>query len=449
MLLIRIIILFLCTLSLFAEEEGFINDPGPASETVKEAQDEQVSSLPADVTLTLEEAEQMFLKNNLSLLTARYNIDVKKALIIQAGLYPNPNVFFEQNAYNPKTFRYFDFTPHGSTVVQIQQLFLLGGKLSKRVQVARLNAELSEYEFYDLMRSLKYELRRNYFAVHYNKQLLTFYDHSLDALRLTVTFAEKAYEQRAMLLHEVLRLKTLLLQLEKEKVEVYTELKEAEATLRVLLNDPRTKTANLHTKIDDLLLDRVSVDALSKDKALNVALEYRPDLKKAIQNIKLGLAQVELQKAYSYPDVAVGPVFNRANTYIPQYTGFTASISVPLFDRNEGNIEAAEKDVVARRADLEKLHVEITHEIEIIHRRMVEKDKIYGTFKNTFTRDYARLADLMVENYKKRYITIIEFADFFESYRTSMQNMIQLQIERIEAIESMNHAMGYTFLRIQ
>lgn len=79
----------------------------------------------------MKEAEETFLKNNLRLLAAKFEIDVKKAGIIQAKLYANPNISFDQGIFNDRTERYFDTTRNGQTAIQIQQLFLLGGKIEK------------------------------------------------------------------------------------------------------------------------------------------------------------------------------------------------------------------------------------------------------------------------------------------------------------------------------
>ena len=52
------------------------------------------------VRLTLPEAEKMFLDSNLQLLAGRYNVDASKALIIQARLWPNPNLSISHALYS-------------------------------------------------------------------------------------------------------------------------------------------------------------------------------------------------------------------------------------------------------------------------------------------------------------------------------------------------------------
>jgi len=45
-------------------------------------------------------------------------------------------------------------------------------------------------------------------------------------------------------------------------------------------------------------------------------------------------------------------------------------------------------------------------------------------------------------SYERKYITILEFADFFETYRSSVVEMLKLQTDRMEAIESVNYSVG-------
>ncbi|HEV3413378.1 MAG TPA: hypothetical protein VG101_12930, partial [Puia sp.] len=46
-------------------------------------------------------AEKIFLDSNFQLLAQRYNIDVQRALILQAKLWPNPNLSIAQGPIIP------------------------------------------------------------------------------------------------------------------------------------------------------------------------------------------------------------------------------------------------------------------------------------------------------------------------------------------------------------
>ncbi|HNB97684.1 MAG TPA: TolC family protein, partial [Leptospiraceae bacterium] len=366
-------------------------------------------------SLTLKEAEETFLKNNLRLLAAKFEIDVKKAGIIQAKLYANPNISVDQNIFNDNTQRYFDTTRNGQTTLQIQQLFLLGGKIEKRTKVAEINKAISEQQFFDLLRALKFELRSSFFGIHYLRQSIQFYDGSIAALTKTVSSLEKAYEKRAVLQSEMLRLKALLFFLENERTEAVVQVKQKEASLRILLNSPELMNVTFIPKIDSKGLEEVRLTDLKLDKVINDAFENRPDLKIAIQALKLEEANLALQQANAVPDLSFGPMYNRNGTAYPNYWGVTAQLTVPIFDRNQGNIEAAEKAILTRRSELQNQKLQAENEVTIIYNRLLEKDRLYQAFKNRLTEDYTNLAQLMISNYEKRYLTVIEFADFFET----------------------------------
>lgn len=396
------------------------------------------------VRLELAKAEELLWKNNLLLLASKFNIDARKAGIEQAGLYANPNIFVDQSIFAEPTQRYFDFTRSGQTVVQIQQVFLLGGKIDKRIRVAELNAKMSEQEFYDLARALITKLRRTFYFIHYYRDAIAFYDKSLIALDKTVNSAELAYKRRAVLQSEVLRLKALLFFLRKEREDLRIKVLEREADLRVLLNEDTYKSQSVAiVPVLDLdFVEKATIEGLKLDNMLSKAREYRPDLKKAVQALRYEEANLELQHANAIPDLAFGPMYNRGGTAFQNYWGITAQLNIPIFDRNQGNIKAAEKSIQVRKQELKNLILEVENDVSVALATAKAKDDLYKKFRNTYTKDYADLAEDMILSYEKRYISILEFADFFETYRSSIVEMLRLQTDRMEAIEGVNYSVG-------
>src|SRR5947209_206946 len=105
------------------------------------------------VSLTIFQAEQLFLQNNLSLIAQKFNISAQKAFELQAKLYPNPYLDLSQSAYNPQTKKWFEVGEGGEQSAQLSQLIILAHKLNKQVKIAQTNTLLAEYSFYDLIRT--------------------------------------------------------------------------------------------------------------------------------------------------------------------------------------------------------------------------------------------------------------------------------------------------------
>lgn len=393
-------------------------------------------------SVTLRQAEEMFLKNNMQLLAARFNIDAAKAAVYQAELWSNPNIAVEQNVYNKFTKRYFDATKTGNTEIQLQQLILLAGKRDKQIRLAEINSRIAEHTFYDLLRALKYELRTDFFDLFYLQKSLAFYDETIPEVRKTVEATENIYQKRSLLLSEVLRLKSLLFSLESERLGLVNQISDLENGLGVLLHDSTRSATYFIPKIESGLLDDVHIDTLSVENVLRAAFDNRPDYRIADAQVHYEETNLSLQKAMRIPDLTIGGRYSRAGSYIPEYYALTVSIDLPLFNRNQGNVEVSTNTLAADRMLRDHARISIEKDVIAAYRKALDTDSLYRSFDKKFTGQYKTLVDGMTASYEKRNITIIEFTDFYESYRTSMLQMNQLQNNRIDAFEGLNYAAG-------
>src|SRR5580698_9811894 len=60
--------------------------------------------------LTVKQAEELFLKNNLQLIAQRYNIGIAEAQVITAKLFPNPDFSGTTGLYDTDTHKFFDYS---------------------------------------------------------------------------------------------------------------------------------------------------------------------------------------------------------------------------------------------------------------------------------------------------------------------------------------------------
>ncbi|HXX64361.1 MAG TPA: TolC family protein [Bacteroidota bacterium] len=390
--------------------------------------------------IALPDAEERFVRGNLQLLAARLNIDAARAAVLQAQLWSNPNIQIEQNVYNPQTRRYMDFTKEGNTEVQVQQLFLLAGKRDKQVKLAEINTRITEQTLYELLRALRLELRSDFFDLYFLQQSVAFYDESLKILRNTIGSVERIYEKRSILLAEVLRLKALLFSLENERLGLVSQMEEIQGGMRILLRD--STHATYVPQLARAHLDSIRVDTLSLDRLIALAKAQRPDYQMADATVRFEETNLALQRALAIPDVTLGGRYSRNGSYIPDYFAVTVSVDIPIFNRNQGNILVSERTLEVDKANRELVERTLEKEVTVAFRRAVVTDGLYRTFDRKFAAEYQSLVDGMVANYLKRNMTIIEFTDFYESYRTAMLQMNQLQDDRADAFESLYYALG-------
>jgi cobalt-zinc-cadmium efflux system outer membrane protein len=387
-------------------------------------------------------AEQMFLQNNLQLLAARYNLNASRATIIQAELWNNPNISIGQNIYNRETGKYFDITKTGNTDFQIQQLILLAGKRNKQVKLARINSTIAENSFYDLLRTLKTELRTDLYDLYFLQKSLHFYDEAIPSVNKTVNASEKIFENHSILLSEVLRLKSLLLTLETERLSIITQISTLENDLNTLLVDSTGAHFYYLPQLNVELIDSLSVESISLNQALETAYENRPDIKAAELNLKYEETNLTLQNALAIPDITVGGSYSRQGSYIPDYFALTLSVDLPIFNRNQGNIQVSENNIEADKILLNQARHSVIKDVISAYEKAFETDKLYRNLDKKFTTEYEKLASGMISNYENRNMTIIEFTDFYESYRSSALQSIQIQNNKIDSFENLNFTAG-------
>ncbi len=188
--------------------------------------------------LSIRQADSLFLQNNLEILAEKYQIDIAKSIEIQDKLWNNPTFGVEISAYNPSRGA-LDVGRSGQKAFTIQQLITRAGKRNKQVALDMESTRKTEFQFYDLIRTLKFELRQIFFESYYLEQTIALYDNQIGTLNTTVNAFDKEYNRKNISLKEVVRLKALLFELTNERANILFELQENQRDLRTLLSTDR------------------------------------------------------------------------------------------------------------------------------------------------------------------------------------------------------------------
>ena len=396
--------------------------------------------------IALGEAEARMLRANVQLLAQRLAAAETQALVRQAAAWTNPSLGVEQNVYNQFTHRWLDAGPRGNTDIQIQQTFPFPGKRSSQVRMAELNAEAASYETDDLSRALRLALRTGMYDLFFLRRSLAFYDESIAAMGPTVIAMERVYEHRAVLLAELLRLKSLLFSLQKERLGIVGRIAETQETLSILLGDSSAAPRAYDPLIDLHALEAVRLDTVDRENAVAFALAHRADLRKVDAQAALDDVNLSYQKTVPLPDFTFGGHWSRNGGYVPNYFGITLGCELPIFNRNQGNIESAEVVVAADSLQRRGAREKVRREVERALAKAMEADQLFRSFDRSFPEEYRSLVADMVSNYAKRNMSVVEFTDFIESYRSSMRQMNELENDRADALEALNNAAGATFI---
>jgi cobalt-zinc-cadmium efflux system outer membrane protein len=387
--------------------------------------------------LTNRQADSLFLQNNLEILAEKYQIDIAKSIEIQDKLWNNPTFGVEISAYNPSR-GLLDVGRQGQKAFTIQQLITRAGKRNKQVALDIESTKKSEYQFYDLIRTLKFELRQIFFESYFLDQTVALYDNQIGTLNTTVTAFEKEYNRKNISLKEVVRLKALLFQLTNDRADILFELQENQKDLRMLLNTERPiKTMVDSTEIQKYQLNNYTLSALKE-----MALRSRADLKVAQSSTKQAELNYTLQKALAKPDIQLGAVYDQASNYVNNYFGVSASIDLPFFNRNQGNIKAAKSNISYFKTAETAKENSVNNEVDAAVQKVGIAEKTYQSVENQFTDQFQLLSKGIYDNFQKRNITLLEFIDFIETYNESIKEYNRLQADRVKVYEELNFVVG-------
>jgi cobalt-zinc-cadmium efflux system outer membrane protein len=388
--------------------------------------------------LSLNQADSLFLNNNLLLLAQRFRISADQALIQQAKVWSNPNLTAEFNAYNPVKRVGFDVGNTGEKIFSIQQLIYLAGKRSNRIRIAENTAQLTELEFADLLRSLKVELRQRFYAFHFNSFTLQLFNNQLTLLKTIIEALDNQNKKGNVSLKEVLRLKAVYFQLSNDRTELLRELLDEQLALQNLL---RT-TQSVMPVVNDESLTRYDLQKVLQTDLISMALENRPDMKISQRLTEQAQLNYRLQKSMAVPDLTLGAVYDQSGSYINNYTGITVGIDLPVWNRNQGNIRYAKAISESQLQYQEQKTLSIKNEVSNSLKSLQGVEQEYKNVDKNFGSDFDLLNKGFIENFQKRNISLIEFVDFFEAYNDSVRQLNRLRTNRIQAYEELNFIVG-------
>ena len=388
------------------------------------------------LNLTIDSAESIFLRNNFLLLAQKYNIDMAKGLVVQAKLYPNPGFNFATTIYNPIAKKVFPLAGNGEVITGISQLILLAGKRNKQIKIAQANVVLNEYQFFDIIRTLKYTLRTDFYNIYYLQQSAKVYNDEIKALNQIVNAFEQQKGKGYIAEKEVIRIKALLYSFTNEYNDLQNQIYDRQSELRQILQiKPNSYINPLPNNEAIRNLDPLKFQL---NTLLDTAYAHRTDLLIARQNTNINKLNFNYQKALAVPDVTASISYDQQGSFVHNLSMAGFAIDLPFFNRNQGNIKAAKSSIDAAVATQRSVEESVEENVFRALQKALDQDKLLKNIDPKFSTDFDRLMKEILINYQKRNISILEFLDFYDSYKQNVLQINAIQFNRINAFEAIN-----------
>jgi cobalt-zinc-cadmium efflux system outer membrane protein len=342
------------------------------------------------------------LAHNGELAAARQVIGAARGRLRQAGLKANP--MFEASWSQAVT------SPDHNLMVELELPLELGGRRKARVSVAQRELEVREAEVRDYERRLAAEVRGKYAEAVAAAQNLKFSEELLDLLRNS---------------HQLIRARVELgKSAPLEQNLVWVEVNKADA-LRIGF-ESKTEIALLELKMvigmvpDEVL--RLRGDFVSERRlppqaeALRLALESRPDLVALRAAESLADAEGQQARVEGKADASVFANYQRMNfgydvrgfnnagtlvqvTGVFNYATFGVRLTLPIRNKNQGNIEAAVATASAARQRREFAELVVRNEVAAAYVRSERAQAALTVYRDSVRAAAAQNLDVLRRAY--------------------------------------------------
>jgi len=392
------------------------------------------------IKLSLPQAEALFLKHNFELLAANYQIDQAKAEMVTAKLFDNPELEYENLFYNHETGKFLQTSyAYGQFAGSISQLIKLAGKRNKNIKLAQSGAKMAEMEYFDLLRTLKFELRSTFYKAYFHAQSVQVYLEQLKSTQSLITAYEKQLKMGNVALKDVIRIKSLLIGLKAEQTNLLNDLEDDYRDLRLLcgLQPDANFTLTLPETNKNVALTDIPYATL-----LDAAKNNRSDLKLAKASLEYNELNLKLQKAMAIPDVEISLSYDLKGNYPEKYTGLGLKIPIPLFNRNQGEIKKAKIGIDAASTNISRQELLLNNEVFNSYRTALRNEKLYTEIDPDFNTGFAHLIEGLIKNFRERNISLMEFLDLYESYKETILQINNVQLEHLSSRAELNYVTG-------
>lgn len=391
-------------------------------------------------SLTLDQAIGEAVASNLTLIAERYNLSVAEAKIITARLRPNPIFTAEGDHLDLLGTGYSKINQAGPAEYSIRTDFILerGGKREDRIAVAENNSEVVAAQLRNTIRQLVLDVQNAFVDVLQARDNLNLARENLDAFTQIVGVNETRVRAGDLADVELLRTQLAQLQFENSVRQAELRLATAQAKLRLLIGRPIDATFQA---AGDLRKDTVPVN---REIIRQQAMQLRPDLQAVIRDQARSAAELRLQIAQGKVDYTVGSEVRRQQGLAGRgnSVGFFFSTNLPVFNRNQGEIERARQEQQQLAARYRALQAVIENDVDTalaqydIARNTV--DRIESTMLNK-ARDVRQITEY---SYRRGEATFVEFLDATRAYNETIQSYNEARAEYARTLYLLDSVAG-------
>jgi len=391
----------------------------------------------AQKALTWQEVRDKFEAANPTLRAGQIGIDESRAQEVTANLRPNPNLSVLADQ--------IDFSgggpPHGPfayllSSASVDFLWERQHKRGLRLESAQKGTAVAISGQADLERNLLFNLRGAFIPtlqekaiLNLAKENLAYYDHVLDVNR-------ERYKAGGIAQVDLKRLELQRVQYLSDLQTADVNLRTAKIQLLMLLNE-QTPVEQFDVIGPFDFADQIPplIDIRQ------AALDTRPDLRAALQSVDKAKTDYRLAVANGSTDPILGFDVGR-NPPIDQYVGFSVSIPLRIFDRNQGEKRRTQLDIDRNDKLAAAARAQVFNDVDSAYATVNSAVILLKPYRDQYLEEASSVRDTISFSYQHGAASLLDFLSAQADYRSVQVNYLNLVASYLNAASQLNLAVG-------
>ncbi|MDK7375756.1 TolC family protein [Weeksella virosa] len=388
---------------------------------------------------TKEKLLQEMLQNNAHLIAEKYSIDVADAEKKQAGLRQNPTFSIQEvnlwknGSAEELPHLFGNYGKHQQVSLELEQVIETAAKRKKRVAAKEIEKKIAQFSYEELLNELTFSLQEAFVQL---QQLNKKTEINQSIIELYQTLAEQ-YKRQSTLRNvskaDYLRIQTALVAYQQEDIELQQERTEILGEIRTLTNLP-------NIELKDLVFEPITFDLTQKIslQILDDIIEKNPTLKTQSNRIELAKQQISVEKAEAKPDLQFQVSYDRGGSIMRDFVGIGLSFDLPVFNRNQGQIQAAHVTMLQEEANEKSLKNTLINRAKTLMQQLIMYENLLKEWQENESDEQTEMIANYRKNLQSKQITLVEFIDFIEAYQDAQM-----------ALQDLSLSYQNTFLQLQ
>lgn len=300
--------------------------------------------------LTLREVLALALEANPELAPFSREIRAREAAVLQARLFPNPELSVTAENLGNAVLKDFDGP---QTTVSLSQLILLGGKRARGIEVTALDRDLAAWDYETKRMDVLTRVAQAFVEVLRAQEGLALANDLMTVAERVVEAVSARVRAGKVSPVEETRAQVTLASVKIEQARAARELEAARKRLAATWGSTTPRFNAAQGKLDQVL-------PIPTLEALIQRLTQNPDLARWATEIAQRQAAIDLEESRAIPDLTVSLGVTQFTDTNDSAVNTGLSIPLPLFNRNQGNVRAAQERLTKAMEERRAAEVSVT-----------------------------------------------------------------------------------------